>query len=213
MKKALYLTASLGAALFALSFFLPFSFHNSPFRRFLWALDAALHGEELNEKIGLGGASLVIVYPYLWSGLCFLSFLFPRLKPQAFLLAASVLHLAGLGTLAFLAGALLYLRDSYIPYGLQLAGLVVPLLLLAGLTASAWFGGQLPRRRALSTTLAFLPQIPLQMGLAFAVRADGGPPWGFMLGAAGALIGASACFCVYLVEGLHGQNLHSDSYL
>ena len=51
--------------------------------------------------------------------------------------------------------------------------------------------------------MALLLQIPLQAALAWHVYKDNCPFWwGFVIGAAGALVGMTGAACVFLIEGV-----------
>ena len=200
-----------GAGLLALSFFIPYSFHNSPVGRFRWAIE----GMTASGESGTGSAlyflivAFVFCYSYVWAGFVAATVWWPPGVRDPFRLWGQLgCQIAG-GVVLVLYGAyLLIIGDDYIPTGVQLAAVLAPIIFV-GLMLAAFLWERPRRRIPAITVLGCIPFVPLQPILAYCVWRDGGPPWGYLVGTAGALLAIAGGVCLYLIGGI-GDGDESD---
>ncbi len=199
-----------GGALLAASFFIPYSFHNSPVKRLIWAFDAML--EQQNGWTYLCEA-IVIIYPYLWAATAACSIWFQGGRGRKVGFWCQILcHAGGGGAVTALGAALILSGDKGIAPGKQWTVALLPVAVLAIMLIGSRFL-RVNRRIAFIAGIGFFLQAPLQLFLAAGVYADNGPVMGFVLGGCGALLGLAGAVCVFLIEGVHAESVRSHSDL
>ncbi|OGV61164.1 MAG: hypothetical protein A2283_11350 [Lentisphaerae bacterium RIFOXYA12_FULL_48_11] len=191
------LVVAAGAALFAMSFFLPIGFPNAPFGIFKW-ITGAISGEQGPWEIfGFSVTACFVVYPYLWNVvLALTSALLKEGTGRATKWIHLVFNLTG-GLLIISLGVLLVaVKDTWIPPWVQWTAIFVPFLILMGMWSLTLILSE-PRQTPAIVSLCMLPQIPAQFLIAHAVAAHNGPSWGFTLGGIGAIlvVAASLMLC------------------
>ena len=176
----------LGVMVFAISFFLPLEFYNSPLARFRWSLDSVFLAETWGESLVFIGICLAIIYPYLWAlvtSLFFLSSFHGRWAvPSQF-----ICHLSGGIPIASLGVTLLLIKAEFPPVLVQWIAALAPVLLFLLLAISLRLKSS--ARFPVMASLSLIIFLPLQFVLYHQVSLDGGVGWGFFLGGVGALIG------------------------
>jgi len=210
VKRVLVALAAGGFAIVGLSFFIPPGFHNAPLGRLLWAFERVATSEPvgLSDRCIFLGVSVVIVYPYLYSLLAAFTVSVP--SGRALFPLHLGLHGVGLGLL-FVFGLLLLLSgDTYVPRAVQVGAMLFALLF--GSFAAVVAKRLRARRASLAVmTATSAVQVPLQLGIAAAVFADGGPPGGYLLGACGALLAFCGSVSLFMVEGARSADLRDRS--
>lgn len=187
MNKSLRLVAFLGLSLFAVSFFLPPGFYNSPRERFLWSREAVFPFDGSGMPFVFIGVSVLLIYPYLWAALASLAFLFPgSISGRAALRGQLLCHLLGLAVLTVLGVSMLVLRDDFLPRGAQWAAATVPVFLFLAMLGAARFCRP-DRRVPAITALGLLLFTPLHFIVGYLVVLDGGRSWGYFLGGIGSV--------------------------
>lgn len=179
-----------GAALMAITFFLPWDCYLSPYRQFLWALEAGTGEWLFPESCLLLGSAGLFLYSYLWAAFTGIAFFFRR--PGLFRAAGLILHGAGLA-LAFALGLLFLIFDpGFLPRAVLL-GVVAGAPLLFALTALASFrgGDRGPNLAAAGWMIIFAAA---QVVLAAATAGEEEPWWGYAAGSAGAAWAAGSLF-------------------
>lgn len=201
MSVAIRFIAALGGLLVAASFFLPWDFHNTPMRLFLWSLEGwSQDGVSKLESVGI---AWILLYSYLWAAWAAITIGWREGVRLAWVFKVHLaFHVAGGGVLALFGALLLATGDEgMLPRPVQWVAVFVPIVFLLCLGIGAWWAG--PRRRIpLVMSLALMLQIPVQTVLAWKVYEAGGPVWGFATGAVGALLGMTGAACVFLLEGV-----------
>jgi hypothetical protein len=188
MNRLVYLTMrKVGAGLFALSFFMPYSFHNSPVQLVKWALHAAFPVDNPWSTFGFAGAAVIIVYPYFWAlGLAITSTLGEEAEQfgKWFHLAC---HSIGGLLIASIATLLVAVHDTWIPAWIQWTAIAMPAVFL-WLMWTAALKFTLARQTAAVIVLGMLPQIPLQFLVAREVALHQNSPLGYIAGGVGATV-------------------------
>jgi len=204
---------SLGSLLLAFSFFLPPSYHNSPWARFQWAWREVIssEGQGAWHRPTFLGLAVVVAYPYLWAFLTTpAAWVRSKRAAGAQTLVQLGCHAVGLGLLGVFGFLLLLTGDTYVPKSAQVASVFVSVVLFSGVLFLRRMGS--PRRSlCLVTAAGFFPHLFLQPILAVHVALDGGPAGGYALGTAGAFFGFGAMVCLFLIEGVSERNVHHNS--
>lgn len=178
-----------GLAVFAVTFFLPPGFYNSPLGRFAWSFEAVFLAESGGERLAFLGICLAIVYPYLWSLVTALLLLF-RVSVRPAVGSQLACHLIGAVPITALGWTLILLRSDFPDRFVQWLAALAPaaFLLLLGAAVKIFP----PSRRFPALVFpALLLFAPLQLILGYFVRLDGGAWWGYLLGGTGALLALS----------------------
>jgi len=176
-----------GAILFAVSFFLPPSFHNSPMQLVKWAFHAALPVDNPWSTFGFAGAAVVIVYPYFWAmGLV----MTPTLgnKAERFVKPFSLAcHSVGGLLIASIAILLVVVHDTWIPIWIQWTAITLSAAFLCLMWTAALRLAP-ARQTAAVIVLGMLPQIPLQFLVTREVVLHQNSPLGYVMGGIGATV-------------------------
>ena len=184
---------SLGLIVFAVTFFLPVGFYNSPLGRFRWSLDAVFLSESPGESMAFIGICLAIAYPYVWALTSGAIFFFNR-SPGSWAIRSQFLcHILGGIPMISLGLTLILLKAEFPSASVQWIAVLAPVILWGGLLAIAL---SMPVRSRFPAMVALVLIIftPIQFVLYHQVSLDGGAGWGFFLGGAGALIGLIGSF-------------------
>ena len=189
----------LGIIVFAITFFLPPGFYNSPFGRFRWSFDSIFLSDSPGESLAFLGLCLAIAYPYLWALITAFFFL-GRFPGRWAVRSQFICHLFGGIPVTSLGLTLILLKAEFPPGSVQwIAALVPAVLLLLLLTLSALI--KPPRRFPALSALALIVFTPLQIILYYNILLDGGTGWGYLMGGLGALVGLiGSCALVFSHE-------------
>ena len=177
----------LGIIVFAITFFLPPGFYNSPSARFQWSFDSVFLTESRGETLAFIGICLALVYPYLWALITALFFL-GRFTGRGAVRSQFICHLLGGVPIISLGLTLILVKAEFPPGQVQWIAALAPAVLFLILLATAALISP-PRRFPCMVSLPLILFIPIQFVLYQQVSLDGGAGWGFFLGGAGALIG------------------------
>ncbi|GEM_PF-3421871 len=161
-------------------FFFPGSYL-SPFRQFLWWLDAGAPPRVFPASYLAVGFALVFLYPYLWAlGRGVAALAGSRNLARTVDLA---LHGAGAAVMLALSLVMIVYRDGFVALPVLIGvGALAPILFL--LTAAAW--RRVPGNAGFLTGPGWMGLfLLLQLGVARAVSGEGEPGWGYLLGALG----------------------------
>ena len=177
----------LGTIIFASTFFLPRSFYNSPFGRFLWSFDAASLTGTLGESLAFIGICLAIVYPYMWAVITAVFFI-TGVHSRWAIRSQFICQLFGAIPIVSLGLALILLKAEFPSSSVQWTAVLAPVLLLLLLLA---IGVLVKSTRRLPTLVAITILIftCLQFLLYYYVQLDGGAGWGYLVGGLGGLVG------------------------
>jgi len=179
---------SLGLIVFAVTFFLPAGFYNSPLGRFRWSLDSVFLAESPGESMAFVGICLAIAYPYIWALTSAYIFFFNRYPGRWAVRIQFLCHLFGGIPIIALGLTLILLKAEFPPVGVQWIALLFPVGLILILLATSMLVKPHRRFPALAS-VALIVFIPLQFILYHFILLDGGSGWGYLLGGGGALIG------------------------
>ena len=185
------LISAFGAATFTVSFFLPIDFYNSPYRRFLWSVDAAFPLGNWGLTLAFFAVAAIMAYPYIWGLMAALTVIFP--KPVKFpVLLQLGCHIIA-GVLICVLGVVLLISgdDSLPPAALWLAVIFPPVFISVLFLVRCLVS---PERKGSALMAAgSIPFVLLQLLIASAVKADGGVCWGYYLGTVGVVICLFGC--------------------
>ena len=200
-------SVAVGAALVAVSFFLPPGGVQSPLGQLKWVLGAATSAGSPGAAAAFAFLSLIVIYPFAWAVMVLAGCLAAGRGrrgvtswPHLWVHTAGGLIIIGMSILS------LFLRDPWLPLQVQWTGAIVPIVFLAVL----WrFGRHMPAERrawtAITAGFAFL-LVVLALVAWFCESRDE-PAWGFEIGAAGALLAlaGAACLAASRRDPRHGE--------
>jgi hypothetical protein len=178
-----------GAALFALSFFLPPGFDNRPFAMLRWALETAFPSEGFGQSAAFTGVAVVIAYPYAWALMVTAAALWSLRsgRPAPGAAAHVAVNAAGGLSLMAISVLMLLLDDPWLPARFAWVGAILPVAMLALIGCAARFAR--PERRAWAViAVAFLPHLIFQVGLTALSAGRAGEILGFGVGGAGTVL-------------------------
>jgi len=177
-----------GGLLVAASFVLPFRFDNAPLSWFLWSIGGIDFAEAPGESLVFMAAAGVIALPYAWAAaLAFVHMRAAWIEKQHPACACAVIYTIGMLLAVVVAMAAFVTRDDFIPRTAQVAVAVVASALASTMTAAS--AVPRPKRRVGWTTLVGSTTL-LLLSAAGATGLCGSSTmaWGYLLGAAGALL-------------------------
>ena len=177
----------LGIIVFAITFFLPPDFYNSPLGRFRWSFDSIFLAESVGESLAFIGIGLAIAYPYLWALITAFFFLFSNSPGRWAIRSQFIAHLVGAVPITALGLTLIFLKAEFPAPRVQWIAALTPVAFLIFLLVTAKLV-KIPRRFSALVALALLLFIPLQFVLYHYVLMDGGVGWGYLLGGVASLI-------------------------
>lgn len=181
---------SLGIIVFAISFFFPVGFYNTPFARFRWSFDSVFLSESPGESMAFIGICLALAYPYLWA-LITAFFLLGRFQGRWAVRSQFIIHLLGAVPVTALGLTLIFLKAEFPPPRVQWIAALMPAAFILFLLA-ATKPVKSPRRFPVLVTLSLLFFMPLQFIIYYYLQLDGGIGWGYLVGGFGALVGLIA---------------------
>ena len=174
-----------GIIVFALTFFLPPDFYNSPLGRFRWSFDSIFLAESAAESLAFVGIGLAIAYPYLWA-LITAFFLFSNSPGVWSVRSQFIAHLVGAVPITALGLTLIFLKAEFPLPRVQWIAALTPAAFIIFFLAAAKLV-KIRRRFSALVAISLLLFIPLQFVLYHYVLLDGGVGWGYLLGGAAAL--------------------------
>ena len=187
-----------GLIIFAITFFLPPEFYNSPLGRFRWSFDSIFLAESPGESLAFLGICLVIAYPYIWA-LITAFFLLGRFPVRWAVRSQFICHLLGGIPLALLGLTLILLQAEFPPPRVQWIAVLAPAIFIIFLLAATKLV-KISRRLFVLVVLALFLFIPLQFTTHYYVQLDGGAGWGYLMGGLSALVGLIAGCALIFTE-------------